>query len=276
MDGAAKALNASFALGIGDNFYDDGVTSINDPRFMNTFENVFKGAHLQAPFRFQFVAGNHDHNGNVSAEVAYSAVSPRWVFPDLYYTFTETADDGATIQFVMIDTVILAGNSDVDGITLDGDVLPGPEDAVLAQSQLQWIEATMKASTADYLIVVGHYPVYSICEHGPTSLLVIALKPLLEQFGAHYFNGHDHCAEMIEVNDVHYHTIGAAHSVDSSTAHASAIPSGSLKFHWTTPDTSSIGAFATVSVNKQRVLVHHVSGTGQALYTDTISPRSQQ
>ena len=29
----------------------------------------------------------------------------------------------------------------------------------LAQAQWDWIEAQMKASTADYLIVAGHYPV---------------------------------------------------------------------------------------------------------------------
>ena len=225
---------------------------------------------------------NHDHYGNVTAEVAYSGLSSRWTFPSLYYTFTQTMHDGATVQvrvcapvlsfllckllmydcmprrpmpcgsgrfcrnyhflehplpvfavfrlrvlraqFVMIDTVILTGNSDLPhGKQLNGDELPGPANAELAQTQWQWvrfcvapllwyhvacanvasrplfwgcelvwfsalgcgllqIESTLAASTADYLIVAGHYPVWSVCEHGPTTNLVSQLKPLLEQY----------------------------------------------------------------------------------------------
>jgi hypothetical protein len=44
------------------------------------------------------------------------------------------------------------------------------------------IENTLAASTADFLIVGGHYPVWSVCEHGPTTVLVNQLKPLLEKY----------------------------------------------------------------------------------------------
>jgi hypothetical protein len=43
-------------------------------------------------------------------------------------------------QFVMIDTVILAGNSDLPGgRKLTGNTLPGPEDSKLADDQWQWV-----------------------------------------------------------------------------------------------------------------------------------------
>ena len=61
-------------------------------------------------------------------------------------------------------------------------LLPGPEDAGLADAQLEWLERTLAASTAQYLVVAGHYPIYSICEHGPTPDLVERVKPLLEQY----------------------------------------------------------------------------------------------
>lgn len=61
-----------------------------------------------------------------------------------------------------------------------------------------WLEDQMKASTAMYLLVGGHYPVYSLCEHGNTATLVTNLKPLLETYGGHFMSGHDHCMEHIQ------------------------------------------------------------------------------
>ena len=38
----------------------------------------------------------------------------------------------------------------------------------------------------DLLVVAGHYPVWSVCEHGPTSLLVSTLKPMFERHHVRY------------------------------------------------------------------------------------------
>ena len=42
-------INSSFTLGIGDNFYWDGVKSADDDRFKFTFEDVYTGPALQNP-----------------------------------------------------------------------------------------------------------------------------------------------------------------------------------------------------------------------------------
>lgn len=156
----------------------------------------------------------------MSAEIAYSAVDPRWSFPYYWYNFTETCPDGATVEFVFIDTVLLVGMPETEeGEVLAGDALPGPPCAGAAKAQWDYIEKTLAASTADYLIVAGygqnqlllywfflfyfltplhpcvwrrHYPVWSIAEHGPTSQLVEQLRPLLIKAKASaYFCGHD-------------------------------------------------------------------------------------
>jgi tartrate-resistant acid phosphatase type 5 len=76
---------------------------------------------------------------------------------------------------------------------------PLPEDAPTKKAQLEWLEAQMAASTADYLWVGGHYPVWSGCEHGNTLELHVDLKPLLEKYHATgYMSGHDHCEEYID------------------------------------------------------------------------------
>lgn len=267
MGEVGAAVNSKFALALGDNFYSHGIgTDEHDQRFKSTFEDVFTADALKAEDYFRVVAGNHDHHGNVTAQIAYSAHSKRWSFPSLYYDFTEKAPDGATVQVVYIDTVVLAGDSahPLTGEELPGHAYPGPADVAAAQTQMEWLEKTLAASTADYLIVAGHYPVWSICEHGPTTSLVDNVKPLLEKYHVTaYLNGHDHCAEHInEGKGVDYHVIGSAHGWDTSTAHASAIPKNSLKFH----PKNGIGGFALVSANKTALLVTHMSAAGDALY----------
>ena len=138
--------------------------------------------------------------GNVSAQIAYSQLSPRWTFPDYYYkkTFSWTAGQKTVSADVLfIDTVLLAGNSD-DLVEEFGE-LEGPADQKLAETQWAWIEENLKASTADYLFVAGHYPIWSGCSHGPTPLLVSVLKPMMLKYNATgYLSGHDHCLEHID------------------------------------------------------------------------------
>lgn len=76
MGATADAVDAKFTLALGDNFYFDGVTDVNDKRFQSTYEKVFQATSLDTPW--YFIAGNHDHNGNVSAQIAYTDALKRW------------------------------------------------------------------------------------------------------------------------------------------------------------------------------------------------------
>jgi len=255
------------------------VTSVDDPRFENTFEKVFTAPSL-AEMPFYVIAGNHDHGGNVSAQIEYSQRSKRWMYPEPWFTVTSDLGNNATLEVVMIDTFILSGNSDVrdefgDVVReKDGWELTGPEEHMKAQaaSQMEWLEDTLKASTASFLVVAGHYPVWSICEHGPTAGLVQTLKPLFEQYHVTaYIAGHDHCIESFVDTGIDYHGMGASHINTASTAHANAVPKGLLKFH----TAGKSGGFGSFFVNETAFIGKQHEGDGTLLYTaPTRSPRS--
>ncbi|CAC5401100.1 ACP5 [Mytilus coruscus] len=173
MGALTSTYGTQFNLALGDNFYFDGVKTVSDARFKETFDKVFTDPSLQKT-PFYLVAGNHDHNGNVSAQIAYSKVEDRWNFPDYYYKLNfPIPGSQMSVDIIMIDTILLCGNSDHDFL---GKQPKGPANQKVADDQLTWIEKQIQTSNASYLLVAGHYPVYSIAEHGPTDCLINILS----------------------------------------------------------------------------------------------------
>jgi len=208
-----------------------------------------------------------DTVANATAQLAYTnlpgRLTKRWNFPAFYYSLNATFSDAAgapvTVEYVFIDTVILCGLS-VPG----GKGQPeGPRDADPAADQLAWIKMALATSAADWLIVAGHYPVYSVAEHGSTACLVEQLKPLLAANKvAAYVNGHDHNLQHIEVEGVTYVTLGPGHDVDVDQSHASTVPAGGLKFY----DAPANGGFASFTFYNKTTL-------GVELYEAAATPR---
>lgn len=94
-----------------------------------------------------------------------------------------------TVAIFMLDTVTLCGNSD-DFLSQQPQ---RPRDLKMARSQLSWLKKQLAAAKEDYVLVAGHYPVWSIAEHGPTHCLVRQLLPLLATYKVTaYLCGHDH------------------------------------------------------------------------------------
>jgi len=190
--------------------------------------------------------------------------------PALYYTFSKPIPFSTqTVQFVMLDTSALTGG---DAGQWDSAPPNIPQPAV-DETQWAWVESTLAAATADWLIVVGHFPVYSAGENGPTPALVARLLPLMEAAGvALYICGHDHQLEHIAPapgNAVDFLVVGSAAKYNSSEAHLADIPTGSLKFQWG----ASCG-FASVSISRRGYLPAELTaslwnGAGDLLYSFT-------
>ena len=151
------------------------------------------------------IAGNHDHYGDVTAQLELSNYSNRWKFPHLYYdeifywtegsnslsdtqpsTSESTNGTNHTLHIIFIDTIILTGLSPLPTPTDKFPPPPGPADLEAATVHYTWLEDKLHTSQADYIWVVGHYPIYSVCWQGGNVQLIHDLKPLLEKYEAHY------------------------------------------------------------------------------------------
>ena len=206
MGETAAALKARFVISVGDNFYEDGVASITDPKWKTSFEDVYAAPSLQVPWRA--ILGNHDYHGDSQAQLDYARTSPRWRMPGRWYSYKEAIPQGGEAEFFVLDTSPLISEYYKDGA--EKVKVKGQDTA----AQLRWFEAALDASRADWKIVVGHHPVYSGNEYGGSSDLQAKIDPILQRNRVPlYLNGHDHDLQHIQRGATHYVCTGAGSKV---------------------------------------------------------------
>ena len=290
----AARHESEFVLSLGDHFYFKGVRSANDARWRRSFERVYDHPALARPGFWKVCAGNHDHDGNVSAQLAYAAKpSSRWSFPGLQHAWRSTVADeaGTTIDFVLLDTQLLCGQP--NGMPLPSmsnnatllDAVTEDEEHQATEAHWAWAEAAIRNSDADYLVVGGHYPIHSPSGHGPTQCLKARLEPLLHAVRATlYLSGHDHALFHVGApsriqHAVQYHGVGAGLVTSSSKRHACTIrPARHLRFHATGESklaNLAQGGFAGVSASATGMTVSHYDSAGKLLHSHTAPPRSR-
>jgi len=275
MNKVAGAVNSKFTLALGDNVYSNGVTNENDSRFKSSFENIYTGENLQSPWLV--IAGNHDHNGNVTGQIEYSSHSSRWTFPSAHHAHSYT-DGTIKIDVLLIDTIDLSGGINVPEDHPDYFKPLEEKPRSAAATEWTWLEEQMKASSADYILVGGHYPVYSVCEHGPTSSLITNLKPLLETYGAHYIAGHDHCLEHIQEtgSKVNYIVTGMGMECCYKNSNLAKNPTNSVQWYIAANNVPKgmTGGFSSISVSKTGMSIVMYDQDGNAVHTvPSIPPR---
>ncbi|KAJ9448956.1 Purple acid phosphatase 4 [Diplonema papillatum] len=270
-----------FVLALGDNMYEYGLWGNEySPRFNATFENVFADPKLQVPWFV--IAGNHDYLGNVSAQIAYTQHSKRWTFPAEWYSVIQnlqtTSGENLTLHLIYMDTVLFTGLGSYDE---ENDIVTapvGPADPALAVAQKEWVETELRQSTAQYVWVGGHYPVYSHCVHGPTETMELGILPLLKKYNATGFmSGHDHCMGYYQSSNLSFVLSGAGKECCYSPKHLDKLPAdvdvkfrmdGEMKYN------DSDGGFTSFTVGERNMTVSYYNSNGTLLYTtDPIFPR---
>jgi len=267
---SAAQINAQFLLSLGDNFYETGVKSDTDPQWETTYHRPFNATALNVPWLS--ILGNHDHDGNPQAQIDYylHKRDQRWVMPHNWYSVHWEYASKATAQFVFIDTILL------DPALSLAAIMHAPDDerrqsrlaawlepsAVARREQMAidqwaWINETLaNATSAKWLFVLGHYPVYSGGEHGSSDVLVRQLKPLMDKYKVDaYFNGHDHNLQYLVDGKVSYYLSGNAAKTNGEYHPIQQSVWGSLQ-----------NGYTIHSLNETSLTTQYLDSTGKPLY----------
>lgn len=254
MDVAMWQLDADFIATTGDNFYSNGVASVDDPYWRTSFEDIYHGPHLFE--NWYPTLGNHDYRGNWQAQLDYTDVSRRWVFPSSYYAKSFGLDSGEEVLILFIDTSPLNPEYKDEAKYAETQKQDGAK-------QLVWIEKQLARSTAKWKIVIGHHPLYSSGKRfGETGKIRDVLEPIFEKHKVDaYFAGHEH---DLQHNQPKGTTV--QHFVSGAGSELRKVAQRPF-----TRFAQATAGIASVSVSDKELLVQFISDAHKVLYQYSIN-----
>jgi hypothetical protein len=249
MGEVADDCSIRFIVTGGDNFQTAGVQSVMDPLWWFCHESLYTNPSLNVDW--YPALGNHDHGGNIQAQIDYSDISRRWRMPAPYYTMVKARND-ITIRLIILDTYsMIEGFSDPDEkYTLKA-----------AQRQVHWVDSILAVEKEDWVVLVGHHPVYSAHpSRGNTKELVQYLNPVLNKFDVDFFIGcHDHIFQHLKDpgSKIDYFVNTAGSSVRDTASNAMTI------FNASSP------GFSIVAATETELSMYFINIEGKAIYKYT-------
>lgn len=250
MGNMAEEIGPECVLAVGDVHHFNGVVSVDDPLWTSNYESIY--AHPELMIDWLPVLGNHEYRGNTQAVLDYAQRSRRWVMPARYYSRVYE-NDGTTVRVVMIDTTPLIEKYRNDSITYP-DACKQNNDA-----QLQWLDATLKAAREDWVIVLGHHPVYAQTSKSDSERADMqrVLLPVLRRYGnvAMYVCGHIHNFQHLRM---------AGDAIDYVVNSAGSL-SRKVKAVEGTQFCSPEAGFSVISANKNSLALYMIDGKGVAI-----------
>ncbi len=191
-----KVRGCDFVQLLGDNLYDSGAASVDDPIWKTHFEEPYAAVDLD----FWAVLGNHDYgNGGAGTdfprakyEIDYTTKSKKWKMPSAYWHMTPPSGKGA-VEIFGLDTNMALFGKDAD--------------------QRRDVAAWIRDSKATWKIAAGHHPYLSNGPHGNAgvydarfgvALPVVDGKNVKSYFDDAicgkvdlYLSGHDHSRQWL-------------------------------------------------------------------------------
>lgn len=244
----------------GDNFYDQGVQSVDDPQWGPKFEQPYDRPGLNG-VPFYVVLGNHDHgptsSGDKQAQIDYSYLpigsgpgmrpSDKWRMPAAWYD-------------VQIEHVHLFA---LDTVDFTNDT----QEADMA--------ARVAGSSATWKIVFGHHPRYTSGEHYYDNQLLglagmFSFQQAIYCEADMFMTGHDHDLELIDKG-----RDGDCPNTYFVISGAGAKTREGFDLVPTDPDqlfyNEDIEGFAYMEINGPTMLLEFIDKNGQILHTTTIT-----
>lgn len=143
----ALGSGCDLALYLGDNIYDDGVPTVDDPRF----DTHFEAPYARLAFPFYVVLGNHDYgvrpldSDHAVPELSYADTSERWTMPARAYHLTAGPAELFALDSHALLMEPLWGNT----------------------GQAAWLEDALARVPDDrWRVVFAHHPIQSDGQHG--------------------------------------------------------------------------------------------------------------
>lgn len=250
----AEEIGPECVIAAGDVHHFDGVASVSDPLWTSNYENIY--SHPELMIEWAPVLGNHEYRGNTQAVLDYSKVSRRWEMPARYYTRVYE-DNGTTVRIVYVDTTPMMSKYRKDNATYPDACKQD------LKAQLAWLDTTLKNAKEDWVIVVGHHPIYAETPKSPSERTDMqkVLMPVLHKYNnvSIYACGHIHNFQHIKMkgDDIDY-------IVNSSASLARKVkPTEGTVF------CSPLEGFSVIAASKQKLCYHMIDKHGNVLHTVT-------
>lgn len=249
-----ETIGPKCVIAAGDIHHFNGVASVNDPLWTTNYEQIY--SHPELMIDWFPVLGNHEYRGNTQAVLDYGQISRRWMMPSRYYTKVFNKK-GLSLRVVFIDTTPLINRYRKEYTTYpdarkQNDV-----------AQLQWLDETLRNAHEDWVIVVGHHPIYAETSKPQEERDDMQKKvlPLLHKYNnvALYACGHIHNFQHIRKSNDKIDYV-----VNSSASLARKVnPIDGTQF------CSSEPGFSVISATASQLNLYMIDKEGKVLYTVT-------
>ena len=251
MGEVADAVNPECIIAAGDIHHFSGVQSVSDPLWMTNYETIYSHPELMIPW--YPVCGNHEYVGNTRAVMAYSGISRRWQMDRKYYTKV-FSEDGLSVRIVWLDTTPL-----IDRYRKNPEKYHDASEEDM-DAQLAWLDTVLSGAIEDWIIVVGHHPVYAYTDKSESERqdMQRRLDPILRKHRVDFYTcGHIHNFQHISVpeSDIDY-IVNSSASLSRQNVHATR---GS-RF------VSGDAGFGVISANRKSLRFSMINQDGKIIY----------